>query len=191
MLGQQHVRFRDVSCQLAENRRPSRAGICRSAPESARTRVAWSGQRGVIMRRQIATVAGLVTAVLVAAALAVAAPASAAPGTVVTFAKGASATRYQGGAFDACAAPPLSTMIAWNTSPYRAIGVYVGGPNRTCAQPNLTAAWVGSVTRRQWQLLPIYMGLQAPCSDRVRAVKIVPATAAAQGTSSATDAIAS
>ena len=144
------------------------------------------------MRRQIAAIlTGLATTAFVAATLAIAPQAAAEPGTVVRFGPGASANRYVGGAFDACTAPPLSTMIAWGASPYRAIGVYVGGPNRTCAQPNLTPAWVGSVTRRQWQLLPIYMGLQAPCSDRVQAIKIVRATAAAQGTSSATDAIAS
>jgi hypothetical protein len=142
------------------------------------------------MRRQIAAVlVGLTATALAAMTVAVAPRAAAEPGTVVSFAKGASATRYRGGAFDTCTAPPLSAMIAWGASPYRAIGVYVGGPNRTCAQPNLTSAWVGSVTRRQWQLLPIYMGLQAPCSDRVDAVKIVPSTAVAQGTSSARDAI--
>jgi hypothetical protein len=142
------------------------------------------------MRRQVAAIlTGLTTTVLVAATLSIAPQADAEPGTVARFDKGASATRYRGGAFDACAAPPLSTMIAWNASPYRAIGVYIGGPNRTCDQPNLTPSWVGSVTSRQWQLLPIYMGLQAPCSDRVRSVKIDPATAAAQGTASATDAI--
>jgi hypothetical protein len=144
------------------------------------------------MNRQIAAIlAGLATTSLAAAMLLVAPGAVAEPGTVVSFPKGASATRYQGAAFDACTAPPLSTMIAWGESPYRAIGVYVGGPNRTCAQPNLTVAWVDSVTQLQWQLLPIYMGLQAPCSDRARSVKIVPSTAAAQGTGSAGDAIAS
>jgi hypothetical protein len=141
-------------------------------------------------RRIVAVLTGLTTSALVAAAVVIAPEATAEPGTVVRFPRGASATRYAGGAFDACAAPPLSTMIAWTASPYRAIGIYVGGPNRTCAQPNLTPAWVGSVTRRGWQLLPVYMGLQAPCSDRVNSVKIVPSTAAAQGTSSAGDAIA-
>ena len=30
-------------------------------------------------------------------------------------------------------------MAAWADSPYRAIGVYIGGANRACSQPNLTA----------------------------------------------------
>ena len=33
-------------------------------------------------------------------------------------------------------------MSAWAGSPYRAIGVYIGGLNRGCSQPNLTASWV-------------------------------------------------
>jgi hypothetical protein len=128
---------------------------------------------------------------LVAATLAVAPGAAAEPGTVVTYAKPATATRYLGYAFDTCTAPPLSTMQAWTASPYRAIGVYVGGPNRGCQQPELTPAWVTGVAAMGWQLLPIYLGLQAPCSDATKATKITPSTAAAQGSASAVDAIAS
>jgi hypothetical protein len=112
------------------------------------------------------------------------------PATVTAFSKQAAATRYTGAAFDACSAPPLSTMIAWGASPYRALGVYVGGPNRSCTQPNLTAAWVGSVTSRGWKLLPVYMGRQAPCSSRPKAVKITASKTISQGKASADDAIA-
>ena len=34
--------------------------------------------------------------------------------------------------------PLARTMSAWASSPYRAIGVYIGGANRACSQPNLT-----------------------------------------------------
>jgi Domain of unknown function (DUF1906) len=138
------------------------------------------------------------TAVTVSAAMGVAATtlavgprASAEPGTVANYAKQASATRYLGKAFDTCTAPSLAAMKAWVASPYRAIGVYVGGPNRACQQPNLTASWVTGASALGWKLLPIYIGLQAPCSDATKTTKITASKAAAQGTASATDAVKS
>ena len=47
---------------------------------------------------------------------------------------------YTGLGFDACTAPSSRTMAAWAASPYRAIGVYIGGLNRACSQPNLTSS---------------------------------------------------
>lgn len=120
------------------------------------------------------------------------APAAAAePATPVGYPAGASATRYAGLAFDACSTPPLATIRAWNASPYRALGVYIGGVNRTCAQPQLTASWVVSVSTLKWRLLPIYKGLQPPCGARPTDAKIStdPATARAQGTTAAADAV--
>jgi hypothetical protein len=67
--------------------------------------------------------------------------------------------------FDACAAPSLTTMSKWKTSsPYTSIGVYLGGANRACAQPNLTSSWVSSVWAQGWKLLPIWVGPQASCT---------------------------
>jgi len=127
-----------------------------------------------------------------AAALAFAPVAAAEPATPVGYPAGASATRYSGRAFDACTAPPLSTVQAWNASPYRALGVYVSGVNRTCAQPQLTASWVASVSQLKWRLLPIHKGLQPPCGARPTDAKIStsPATAMSQGTAAAQEAIA-
>ena len=71
---------------------------------------------------------------------------------------------YLGNGFDACSAPSSSTMDAWLASPYRAVGVYVGGVNRACAQPELTATWVAHQEASGWHLLPIYLGLQASCT---------------------------
>ena len=76
----------------------------------------------------------------------------------------ASAARYYGDGFDACAAPSLTTMQAWLASPFRSIGVYIGGGVRACAQSNLTASWVRSVVQMGWHLQAIYVGPQAPCS---------------------------
>ena len=90
--------------------------------------------------------------------------------------------------FDACTAPSLSTIQSWNASPYRTLGVYVGGVSRGCAQANLTSSWVSSVSSLGWSLIPTYVGLQAPCTSFSH--RISAANAAAQGASSAKDAIA-
>ncbi len=95
-------------------------------------------------------------------------------------------TPYGGEGFDACAAPSLTTMNDWLASPYRALGVYVGGAARACAQPNLTPSWVTSSEQLGWRLVPLYVGLQAPCTDF--SDRIDPATAATQGTAAADDA---
>ncbi|NUK20549.1 DUF1906 domain-containing protein [Streptomyces lunaelactis] len=125
-------------------------------------------------------------------ALTFAPPVAAEPATAVGFPSGASATRYSGLAFDTCTAPPLTAIRAWSASPYRAVGVYIGGINRTCAQPQLTASWVTSVSALKWRLLPIYKGLQPPCGGRPTDAKIsyAAATARSQGTAAAADAIA-
>ena len=130
----------------------------------------------------------LVVSAAALAALTVAWPAMADPATPVAYPAWASATLYTGQAFDACTAPPLTTMQAWMASPYRAIGVYVGGQNRTCAQPELTPDWVRAVADLGWRLIPIYKGLQAPCGGKPSDSKIVPSAAAAEGTSAADDA---
>ena len=36
---------------------------------------------------------------------------------------------YTGLGFDACSTPSPTTMAAWGASPYRAIGIYIGGAN--------------------------------------------------------------
>jgi uncharacterized protein YraI len=112
-------------------------------------------------------------------------PALAEPATSVGYPAWASATRYTGQAFDTCTAPPLSAMRAWTASPYRAIGIYVGGVNRTCAQPELTAGWAREVVNLGWRLIPIFKGPQAPCGGKPTDLKIAPSGAAAAGTSAA------
>lgn len=66
--------------------------------------------------------------------------------------------------FDTCAAPSTSTMSAWSaTSPYSWIGIYIGGVNRSCSQPNLTPSWVNTVADYGWAFVPIWVGPQDPC----------------------------
>lgn len=74
---------------------------------------------------------------------------------------------YTGKGFDTCTAPAQSAMNAWrNSSPYRAVGIYISGASRSCAQPNLTASWVTNQTANGWRLIPIELGYQAPCGTR-------------------------
>ncbi|MDT0309263.1 DUF1906 domain-containing protein [Streptomyces sp. DSM 44917] len=71
---------------------------------------------------------------------------------------------YQGRAFDTCEAPSLTAMRDWLASPYRGVGVYIGGHGRACPeQANLTPAWARDVTALGWHLLPLYVGSQSPC----------------------------
>jgi|GEM_PF-1235066 len=95
---------------------------------------------------------------------------------------------YTGPGFDVCSAPSYAQMAAWGSSSYRAIGVYIGGVNMACAQPNLTAAWVSQESSSGWHLLPIYVGLQAP-SNSCGCAGISSAAAASQGTAAALDAV--
>jgi len=102
----------------------------------------------------------------------------------------AGAEVFTGLGFDACAAPSSRAMAAWGSSPYRAIGVYVGGANRACSQPNLTTTWVGEQVAAGWHLIPTYVGLQAPTSSCGSCAKLSTSKATAQGTEAASDAAA-
>lgn len=97
---------------------------------------------------------------------------------------------YTGHAFDTCAAPSLSTMKAWHDGFYGAAAVYVGGKNRGCAQPDLTASWVKSVSSVGWKLIPIYVGAQPSCQTGSNPEKLTSSTAASLGTADAKDAVA-
>jgi Rv2525c-like, glycoside hydrolase-like domain len=97
---------------------------------------------------------------------------------------------FTGLGFDACAAPSSRAMAAWAGSPYRAIGIYIGGANRACSQPNLTTTWVGEQVAAGWHLIPTYVGLQAPTSSCDSCAKLSSSKASAQGTEAASDAVA-
>jgi probable HAF family extracellular repeat protein len=61
----------------------------------------------------------------------------------------------------------------WNASPFFDVGFYVGGENYcyrrrkdgTCVRkdPNLDLSWVTDMQNQVWGLMPIWVGLQAPC----------------------------
>jgi hypothetical protein len=71
------------------------------------------------------------------------------------------AANYRGLGFDTCAAPSAGYMSAWKGSPYRAVGVYIGGSDEACAQPNLTRGWLSKEAAAGWHFMPMYVGPQA------------------------------
>jgi hypothetical protein len=104
-----------------------------------------------VLVRRVSAVAVLGVALAVAASPA---PASA-TGTVKLTDYGA----------DTCTAPSEAQMQAfWTNTPYSYWGVYIGGADRGCAQPNLTPTWVTHMLTMGWDLLPIWVGRQNPCT---------------------------
>ncbi|MDF1605079.1 glycoside hydrolase domain-containing protein [Nocardioides sp. YIM 152315] len=91
-------------------------------------------------------------------------------------AKGAKAKRanvvtpgnFTGYGFDQCHAPDQAKMDAWlQSSPFRAVGIYIDGASRFCRdQPNLTPQWISTQLANGWALLPITLGPQASCQPR-------------------------
>ena len=78
----------------------------------------------------------------------------------------ASATTFTGEAFDTCDAPSEAAMNAWkSSSPYSAIGIYIGGVNRSCPESNLTASWVSTLAASGWHFFLLYVGPQDPDVD--------------------------
>ncbi|MEV6108061.1 glycoside hydrolase domain-containing protein [Streptomyces sp. NPDC051940] len=143
-------------------------------------------------RRRLIAVVAAAAAAAVAVPLALTDSATAEPDTSVGYPSAGSATWFSGKAFDACTAPPLTTIKAWAASPYRGLGVYISGVNRTCTQAELTAAYVTEVSRLGWRLLPIHKGLQPACGARAtdQKISLTKATAYTQGTAAATEAVA-
>ncbi len=90
---------------------------------------------------------------------------------------------YVGLGFDTCTAPSSSVMQTWlQDSPYRAIGIYIGGADTACDQPNLTAAWVQQQATAGWRFIPMYAGPQAAFGQLT--------APAQQGVADANDAVA-
>jgi hypothetical protein len=166
---------------------PARRRRCRPSKEAAMDPSAGAAHPR-LSHRLTATVYAASSAVALTPAVASAAPpAPAAPAAAVAPAAVAPGT-FLGHGFDACAAPSSAAMHAWLASPYRAVGIYFGGNNRACPQPNLTAAWVTEQQAAGWHLMPIYLGLQASCTTSNKHNLITNSQAAAQGRTAADDA---
>jgi Rv2525c-like, glycoside hydrolase-like domain/Fibronectin type III domain len=97
---------------------------------------------------------------------------------------------FTGYGFESCNAPSPEALSAWLASPYRAVGVYIGGVNRGCANAQLNADWVAQAIAGGWSLIPTYVGPQAPCVTNARDSSFTAADAQAQGVAAADDAIA-
>jgi Domain of unknown function (DUF1906) len=126
-----------------------------------------------------------------ARATAAAAAATARPSAIATRA-GASAHAaavVTGLGFDPCATPSSSAMSAWKSSPYRTVGVYLGGTNMACSQPNLTTSWTQKETAAGWHFIPTYVGLQAP-GNSCGCAAIQSGHATSEGIAAANDAVA-
>lgn len=103
---------------------------------------------------------------------------------------GPSPGTFAGRGFDACTAPSQALMTAWlASSPYRAVGIYIGGNNRGCAQPQLTAAWVNAQRTAGWHLLPIYFGPQPFCTTSAKPNRFTAAQASTSARAAANDAV--
>ncbi|MGI5529331.1 DUF1906 domain-containing protein [Streptomyces syringium] len=75
---------------------------------------------------------------------------------------------FRGKGIDACQAPSLNTLSAWQSSPYAAVGVYFGGRARACPnQRYLSRRWLLGAKDLGWRVLPIYVGSQSPCASAV------------------------
>jgi hypothetical protein len=133
------------------------------------------------MRRRLAQVGAVLTVLLV---LALPGPSAA------TGQRGVDV--FTGYGFETCTAPSLNALGAWAASPYQAVGIYLGGVNRACKDGNLSASWVTTTLSLGWSLLPLYVGLQAPCVSQAGLAKISQnlTTAGSQGAAAADDAIA-
>jgi hypothetical protein len=67
--------------------------------------------------------------------------------------------------FDTCQDPSVRTAQAWWTNtPWSWIGLYVGGSEMACSQPNLGAAYLNTLHSIGWRFQFIWVGPQAPCS---------------------------
>jgi hypothetical protein len=97
---------------------------------------------------------------------------------------------FTGLGFDTCSTPSSKAMAAWAESPFRGVGIYIGGENSACSQPNLSASWVSAQTTAGWHLILTYVGLQAPTSSCSSCAKLTTVAAGSQGAAAAEDAVA-
>jgi Domain of unknown function (DUF1906) len=100
---------------------------------------------------------------------------------------------YRG--LDSCTDPTVDQMQSfWNSTPYANWYIYIGGSN-ACdkVQPNLSTSWLKAVTGNvagatmYWDLIPIWVGPQAPCTLTTGATTFStdPSTAYNQGVNEA------
>jgi murein DD-endopeptidase MepM/ murein hydrolase activator NlpD len=93
--------------------------------------------------------------------------------------------------FDKCAVPTVAQMqVWWNSSPYKAANVYIGGENHSCKTQAISSSWISSVMSMGWGLIPTWVGPQAPsvygnCAANCTKMSTNSTTAEAQGVAEA------
>jgi probable HAF family extracellular repeat protein len=102
--------------------------------------------------------------------------------------------------FDISLAPGVTVMQAWwNSSPYYEIGIYPpGAVNRRKSDKlnvNLLGSngplWISAITSQGWGVIPLWVGLQAPCVDvKYKTFSLDTGTASQQGATEADSAVA-
>ena len=109
----------------------------------------------------------------------------------IAYGKATTGTHYKGKGFDTCQTPSTGAMNAWLASPFRSIGIYIGGRNRACLWGNLSYEWVSAVAKMGWRLQPIYVGLQPYCTNQggMADISKYTTTARAQGFTEGADAV--
>lgn len=131
-----------------------------------------------------------------AAPLAISGPAAPTPPATMRVATPAAGHHLM---LDTCDTPSLAAVKAWQRySPYEAIAAYIPARSdydlwacrNSPSRQNLTKDWVGQVLAGGWNLLPIQVGLQAPCSGFSKRMSADAATARRQGVAAASDAAA-
>uniref|UniRef100_A0AAU2JKV2 DUF1906 domain-containing protein n=1 Tax=Streptomyces sp. NBC_00049 TaxID=2903617 RepID=A0AAU2JKV2_9ACTN len=173
----------------------SRSLLSGPAPRSDSNELRYALRRsGVMATASYGTGPDAVRRVLAQArTLTAAAPAGPLPATPAVATDGARPRTGQqpftGEGFDACTAPTQQAMDTWRAdSPFRAVGIYIGGRARACAQPRLTAGWVGRQATAGWHLMPIWVGPQ-PWNSSSTGLSTDPSEADEQGRSAADGAV--
>ncbi len=93
---------------------------------------------------------------------------------------------FIGQGFDKCEIPTLSQLQTWwNSSPYKAVNLYIGGSSRACANTPLTASYLKQLHGQGWKFIPTWVGPQAPCTSYISKMSDDPATAYTQGVNEA------
>ena len=65
----------------------------------------------------------------------------------------------RGPGFDVCDLPTLSELATWYAaSPYRTVNLYLGGVLRFCANQNLTASTLATLSAQGWTFIPTWVG---------------------------------
>ncbi|MGC9224053.1 MAG: glycoside hydrolase domain-containing protein [Terracidiphilus sp.] len=95
--------------------------------------------------------------------------------------------------FDTCVLMTTSQMQTWYAaSPYRVVGAYIGGDSFACPSSlaNFTAGWTATVLGMGWEIIPIWVGPQAPGGNYTHLISTDPATANSEGVTEADSAVA-